>query len=169
MPPALVEDESWLSRELEKMSDTARKAFLVWIALPERNLREAADLTGSPHQSVREYSVRYGWKRIAAQYDERLSKDLLAGLRAGIARMSTDAVSYAYDVLRDDKQLTKHRLEAAKWLASLGGLGPRSQPAITDDGDTAVEHTMSELYALARSKEPADLATLLDLAASNRG
>lgn len=161
--PVLVDDEGWLAGELERMSPQAQRVFRVWLAHPKRSLKESAELAGVSYQVTREYSMRYGWKRTAVQYDERSQKDLLATLKTGIVSMSADAVRYAYKVLRDETQATKYRMDAAKWLASLGGLGPRSAPAVSDSGDPVVTLPMDELFKLARSGTPEDIAKLLEL------
>jgi hypothetical protein len=151
-----------LAHETAKMSPDAGQVFPSWLLLPGRSLAECARLTGKNESLVRQWAMRYGWKQLAARYDEAMSASLFMALQQRIVREAFASVEVAVEIR--DEPTAKHgdRLKAAAWLASLGGLGPRSAPVGafgSDQGDISGE----DLRKLATSGRKEDLDRLLKI------
>jgi hypothetical protein len=153
-----------MAYELGKMTQPAGQVFSVWLAMPERSLADAARLTAANEVVVRQWSSKYGWKQLAARYDESQNAALFGALRGAIVKHSFRAVQFASEVMEGAVPDSKvsDRLKAAAWLASLGGLGPRSAP-VGAFGSDGADISGEDLRKLATSGKKEDLERLLKI------
>ena len=157
-----------LESERGTMSQDAWECFQVWLSLPDRNLREAAEIAGFSHDSARQWSSRHKWGEIAARWDATTAAQLLGALRGAIVRHSFRAVQIGVDAMEDTEAKWGDRLKAAAWIASLGGLGPRSAPAVPDVDNGVGAINADDLRKLATSGDPDDLRKLVRLTTGGR-
>ena len=152
-----------LESERGTMGQDAWAGFNIWLALPERNLAEAARIGGFSADTVRQWSSRHRWNDIAARWDASQSAALLGALRTAIVRHAFHAVQYGVSVVDDETAKVADRLKEAQWIASLGGLGPRSAPAVPDVDNGVGAINADDLRKLATSGDPEDLRKLVRL------
>lgn len=153
-----------LAYEMSRMSQDAGQCFQVWISMPERSLVGVSALTGRNVEVVKQWSSKYQWRAVGARYDESQNAALFGALRGAIVKHSFAAVQFASEVMSgavEDARVSD-RLKAAAWLASLGGLGPRSAPVGAFGGDGA-DISGEDLRKLATSGKKEDLDRLLKL------
>ena len=100
---------------------------------------------------------------MAAGYDQSLSASLLGALRSVIVREAFNSVKVAIEIRDDEGVKPGNRLKAATWIASLGGLGPRSAPAVPDVENGVGAVNADGLRKLATSGDPEDLKRLVRL------
>jgi hypothetical protein len=159
----VVMDGFDLAAELRGMPRDAAEAFQVWLIMPERNAAELGRQLGHEADTVRHWVSRYRWRDATARYDAAQGASLLSALRSAIVRHSFEAVKIGVSIMGDGAVKPADRLKAAMWIASLGGLGPRSAPAI-EEGDSGTGLiNADDLRRLATSGDPDDLKRLVRL------
>jgi len=152
-----------LAADLDQMSLDAARACQIWLCLPDRSWATLATTTGDNENTVRSWAKRYRWKEVAARYDQSLSASLLGTLRSVIIREAFNSVKVAIEIRDDEGVKPGNRLKAATWIASLGGLGPRSAPAVPDVENGVSAVNADGLRKLATSGDPEDLKRLVRL------
>jgi hypothetical protein len=157
-----------LARECGGMEQDSRECLAVFLGLPERSLVKVAELTGKSIGAIKMLSHRYRWAEIAARYDAHQANVLMGALRSSIVRHSCEAVNVGVTMMRDESSKPADRLKAAMWIASLGGLGPRSAPAVPDVENGVGAVNAEDLRKLATSGDPDDLRRLVKLTTGGR-
>jgi hypothetical protein len=144
-------------------------AYVAWRLNGRRSIRKAAEITGISASTIGNWHQDEGWRERADKEEDDEAKLV----RKGIQQCVTADLDKAYEIHREimlnNQNSARDRMDAAKWIAGLGGMAPviKSESAFTSQPSTEADQSRPDVRSLV-AMSPDELMRLEDEARAKK-